>query len=176
MICQYIKPCIKQAKWRPLYENIKLSAEPNKLAIKLRARCPSIFSSIAIELNIPRDDFSSIAIQLTFVILGHALKKAGSVLYDICAPGTRIFKSDYITRYLHTWVVLLLCIIFTIGESPRVCSKYIHWPHFLLFWGEAKYCDRTTFTGRTTQIVRIELCSRRTTRPKSLGFKFDIQC
>ena len=27
----------------------------------LRARCPSIFSSIAIELNVPRDDFSLIA-------------------------------------------------------------------------------------------------------------------
>ena len=31
---------------------------------RLRARCPSIFSSIAIELNVPRDDFSSIAIEL----------------------------------------------------------------------------------------------------------------
>ena len=36
-----------------------------------RVRCPSIFGSIA--------------------ILGHGLKNAGSVLYDICAPGTRTF-------------------------------------------------------------------------------------
>ena len=49
------------------------------------------FSSIAIELNIPRDDFSLITIELTFVILGHGFKKAGSVLYDICAPVTRTF-------------------------------------------------------------------------------------
>ena len=70
-----------------------------------RTRCPSIFSSIAIELNVSRDDFSSIAIELTYVTLGHGFKNAGSVLFDICAPGT----SDYITRYLHNWVVLLLC-------------------------------------------------------------------
>ena len=55
----------------------------------LRVRCPSIFSLIVIELSIPRDDFSSIAIELTFITLGHGFKKAGSVLYDICAPGTR---------------------------------------------------------------------------------------
>ena len=59
----------------------------------LRARCPSIFSSIAIELNVPRDDFSLIAIELTFVVLGHRFKNATSVLYDICAPGTRMFLS-----------------------------------------------------------------------------------
>ena len=57
----------------------------------VRARCPSMFSSIAIELNVPRDDFSSIAIELTFVILGHGFKKAGSIFYGICAPGTRTF-------------------------------------------------------------------------------------
>ena len=58
---------------------------------KLRARCPSVFSSIAIEPNVPRDDFSSIAIELAFVILGHGFKKASSFLYDICVPGTRTF-------------------------------------------------------------------------------------
>ena len=42
----------------------------------LRARCPSIFSSIAIKLNVPRDDFSSIAIELIFVISGHGFKKS----------------------------------------------------------------------------------------------------
>ena len=55
----------------------------------LRVRCPSIISLIVIELSRPPDDFSSIAIELTFVILGHGFKKTGSVLYDICAPGTR---------------------------------------------------------------------------------------
>ena len=48
-----------------------------------------MLSSIAIELNVPRDDFSSITIELTFVTLWHGFKKAGSVLFDICAPGTR---------------------------------------------------------------------------------------
>ena len=45
----------------------------------IRARCPSIFSSIAIELNVPRDDFSSISsivIELTFVTLGYGFKKS----------------------------------------------------------------------------------------------------
>ena len=82
------------------------------------------FSSI--KLNVPRDDFGSIVIELTFVIFGHGFKKAGSVLYDIWAPVTRTFKSDYTTQYLLTWVVLQLCIIFTTGESPRVCSICSH--------------------------------------------------
>ena len=102
---------------------------------KIRA---SIFSSIAIELNVPRDDFRSIAIELTFVILGHGFKKAGSVLLIFVRLGQGLFKSDYITRYLHTWVVLRLCIVFTIGESPRVCSKYSNWYYLLLVWGGAK--------------------------------------
>ena len=57
----------------------------------LRARCPSLSNSIAIELNVPRDDFSSIPIELMFVTLIHGFKNAGSVLFDICAPGTRTF-------------------------------------------------------------------------------------
>ena len=48
---------------------------------KVRARCLSIFSPIAIELNVERDDVSSI--ELTFFNLGHGFKKAGSVLLDI---------------------------------------------------------------------------------------------
>ena len=32
------------------------------------------------------------------------------------------FKSDYISPYLYNWVVLQLCIVFTVGESPRACS------------------------------------------------------
>ena len=50
-----------------------------------------MFSSIVAELNVPRDDFNLIAIELTFVVLGHGFKNAGSVLYGICAPGTRTF-------------------------------------------------------------------------------------
>ena len=92
----------------------------------LRARCPSIFSSIAIELNVPCDDFSSIAIELIFVILGRGFKKPVQSSMIFVRLGQGLFKSDYITRYMHTWVVLRLCIIFTIGESPRVCSKYSH--------------------------------------------------
>ena len=53
--------------------------------------CPSIFSSIKIELNVRHDDFSLTATELTFFVLGHGFKNAGSVLYDICAPGTRTF-------------------------------------------------------------------------------------
>ena len=52
--------------------------------------------------------------------------------------GQGLFKFDYITRYLHTWVVLRLCIIFTIGESPRFCAKYCHLYYHLLIWGGAK--------------------------------------
>ena len=40
-----------------------------RISIFLRACCPSIFSSIAIELNVPCDKFGSIAIELTFVTL-----------------------------------------------------------------------------------------------------------
>ena len=54
------------------------------IQMSLRARCPSIFSSIAIELNVPRDEFSSIAIEPTVsVALRRGFKKAGSVLSDI---------------------------------------------------------------------------------------------
>ena len=52
----------------------------------LRARCPPIFSSIAIELNVPCNEFSSIAIELTFVILIRGFKKAGSVSFDTGTP------------------------------------------------------------------------------------------
>ena len=41
------------------------------------------FSSIAIELNVPRDDFSSVAIELTFVTLRHGFKKADLFFFAI---------------------------------------------------------------------------------------------
>ena len=64
--------------------------------ISLRARCPSIFSK-SWDTVLKKPVQSSIFVRLV----------------------QRIFKSDYITRYLHTWVVRL-CIILTVGESPRV--------------------------------------------------------
>ena len=39
--------------------------------------------SRAIELIVPRDEFSSIAIELTFVTLGRGFEEAGSVYLDI---------------------------------------------------------------------------------------------
>ena len=48
---------------------------------QFRARCPSV---LAIELNVPRDEFSSIAIEPTVsVALRCSFKKTGSVLSDI---------------------------------------------------------------------------------------------
>ena len=54
-----------------------------------------------------------------------ALKKPVQSSLISVNPGTRIFKCDYISLYLHNWAVLRLCIVFSIGESPRVCSKYL---------------------------------------------------
>ena len=70
---------------------------------RLRVNCLSIFSSITIKLNEPLDDLSLIAIELTFVTFGHGLKKAGSVLFDICAPGTK-------TKFLSPITSLDICI------------------------------------------------------------------
>ena len=42
-------------------------------------RCPSV----AIELNVPYDEFISIAIEVIFVTLGRGCKNASSVLFDI---------------------------------------------------------------------------------------------
>ena len=67
-----------------------------------------------------------------------ALKKPVQSSLISVTPGTRIFECDYISLYLHNWAVLRLCIVFLIGESPRVCSKYSHWYYLLLIWGGAK--------------------------------------
>ena len=68
--------------------------------------------------------------------LGTWFKKGRfSPLWYLCAWDKDFFPFDYITRYLHTWVVLRLCIILIIGESPKVCSKYSHWYSF--YWFEA---------------------------------------
>ena len=39
--------------------------------------------------------------------------------------GQGLFKSDYISRYLHTWVLLRFCIIVTIGESPLFAPNIV---------------------------------------------------
>ena len=138
------------------------------------------FSSIAIELNVSRDEFSSIAIELTFVALRRGFKKSGSVIFHIGDFCDKVFfKSDYISLYLYNWAVLRLCIVFTIGESPRVCSKYSHWYNLLLIWGSAKvssielllqdgqrkFCGFFWFHRDRTGSIAIELlCSRRTMR------------
>ena len=59
----------------------------------------------AIEPNVPRDDFSLIAIELTFVSWDTVLKTPVQSSMIFMHLGQRRFKSDYITRYLHTWVV-----------------------------------------------------------------------
>ena len=74
---------------------------------QIRARCQSIFSSIAIELNAARDGFSSIAIELTFFTLGHGFKKADSVLSDIYAPGIKFCGFLFIR--LRLIAIELLC-------------------------------------------------------------------
>ena len=95
------------------------------IILYLRARCPSIFSSIAIELNVPRDAFSSIAIELTFVILGHGFKKSRfSPLWYLCA-WDKDFSSPLTSLDICIPRWCYCCVIFIIGESPRVCSKYI---------------------------------------------------
>ena len=86
------------------------------------------FSSIAIELNVPSDD----AIELTLSPWDTVLKKPVQSFLIFLRLGQGIFKSDYITRYMHNWVVLQLCIVFTLGESSRVCSKYSNWYYLSL--------------------------------------------
>ena len=77
-------------------------------------RCPSIFSSIAIELNVPHDEFSSITIELTFVLLERGFKKAGSDSWN----------KDFLNPITSVYICILRLGGVTIGESPRVCSKY----------------------------------------------------
>ena len=68
----------------PVQKSMKIThtAEPKiypdaiEFLLSLRACCPSNFSSIAIELNVPRDEFSSIAIEPTVsVVLRRGFKK-----------------------------------------------------------------------------------------------------
>ena len=50
----------------------KIYPDAIEFLFSLRAHCPSSFSSIAIELNVPRDEFSSIALEPTVSV---ALKR-----------------------------------------------------------------------------------------------------
>ena len=50
-------------------------------------------------------------------------------------------KSNYISR-IGGRVELKFCIVFTIGEKPRVCSKYSHWYDLLLIWDVVSSFDR----------------------------------
>ena len=73
--------------------NIKLF---ERVVREFLVRSRSIFSSIELELNVPRDVFSSTVSDVTVFILEHGFKKSGSAL-DICAPGidrTTFFRTD----------------------------------------------------------------------------------
>ena len=80
-----------------------LSCKSSLIAIKLSTRCPSIY--------VDRD-------RTNFCQLGTRFKKKSrfSPLY-LCA-----WDKDF----LNPITSLDICIEFTIGESPRVCSKYSH--------------------------------------------------
>ena len=105
--------------------------------MRLRALCPSIFSSIAIELNVPCDDFSSIAIELTFVNFGHGFKKTGSVLFDIGDA----WDNDVLNPITPVCICITgwcyHCVEF-ICDGPRACSTYSHWYYLQLIWGGTK--------------------------------------
>ena len=52
------------------------------------------------ELNVPRGDFSSIAMELIFVTLGHDFKKAVSVLFDIGDAWNKNILNPIISVYI----------------------------------------------------------------------------
>ena len=82
--CQ--KFCISPVKnrWKLHTTEPKIYPDAIEFLLSLRAHCPSIFSSIAIKVNVPRDEFSSIAMEPTVsVALRRGFKKAGSVLSNI---------------------------------------------------------------------------------------------
>ena len=84
----------------------KIYPDAIEFLLSLRARCPSIFSSIAIKLNAPRDEFSSIAIEPTVsVALRRGFKKASSVLSDIGDFWDKGLEMRLHQLYLHNWAV-----------------------------------------------------------------------
>ena len=80
-------------RWKLHTTEPKIYPDAIEFLLSLRVRCPSIFSSIAIKLNVPRDEFSSIAIKPTVSIaLRRGFKKAGSVLPDIADVWDKDFE------------------------------------------------------------------------------------
>ena len=141
-----------------------------KFLLSLRVHCPSIFRSITIKLNVPHDKFSSIPIEPTVSVpWDAALKQPVQSSLISVTSGTRIFKCNNISLHLHNWAVLRLCIVFSIGESLRVCSKFSHWYYLLLIWGGAKVSSiaiELLLQDQKRKILQIffvvVLCSRRT--------------
>ena len=68
--------------------------------MSLRAHCPSIFSSIAIELSVPCDEFTPIAIELAFVTSGRGFKKVGSVFLDMGDSWGKDFLNPITSVYI----------------------------------------------------------------------------
>ena len=100
----------------------------------LRARCPWIFTSILIELNAPRDEFSSID-RANFCHLGTRILKSrfGPLWYRwLLGQGFFYIRLHQFCLYLHKWVVLRLWIVLTIGESTCLL-QYSNW--YNLFCG-----------------------------------------
>ena len=108
--------------------------------------------------------------RTNFCHLGTRLKKkkVQSSLISVTS-GTRIFfKTDCISLHLHIFIV------FTICESPRVCSKYRHQADVTFYWFEAgqnlvssiaielllhyRQCKFCGFRDRTTLIPGISGC------------------
>ena len=85
----YRFPCaiLSVADWVLKVYTQYFGTENRCVLLQKKGALSDIFSSIAIELNVPRGEFSLIAIDLTFVTLGRGLKKVGSVFLDV----TRIF-------------------------------------------------------------------------------------
>ena len=66
--------------------------DETEFLLSLRARFPSIISSIKIELNVSRDKLSSITIEITFsVALRRGFKKPVQSSLISVTPGTKIF-------------------------------------------------------------------------------------
>ena len=58
------------------------------------------FSSIAIELNVSRDEFGSIATELIFVALSRGFKKSGSVPFHIGDSWDKTFLNPITLDYI----------------------------------------------------------------------------
>ena len=83
--------------------------------LSLRARCPPIFiRSRSNKMYHVTSLVRSQSNQLSVSPSDAALKNLVQSSLISVTPGTRIFKCDYISLYLHNWAVLRLCIVFSI--------------------------------------------------------------